>query len=108
ACAYIDAHHTDNLRQADVAAAVGVSPWYFSRLFRQYVLISFPEYLCRVRVHTARHLLTSSSLTITECAYQAGFQSTTVFNKAFLALTGTSPREYRRGYVGQSPENSEA
>ena len=106
ACAYIDAHHTDNLRQSEVAAAVGMSTWYFSRLFRQYIQSSFPEYLCRVRVHTARHLLTASDLTITECAYQAGFQSSTVFNKAFLALTGTSPREYRRGHVNAYAENS--
>ena len=30
------------------------------------------------------------------CAYEAGFQSTTTFNKLFHELTGTSPREYRK------------
>ncbi len=96
ACAYIDAHYTDDLRQAEVAGAVGLSPWYFSRLFRQYVQSSFPEYLARVRVQAARRLLTDSSLTITECAYSAGFQSITVFNRAFVEMNGVSPREYRR------------
>ena len=97
ACAYIEAHYTENLHQADVAHATGLSPWYFSRMFRQYVSSSFPEYLARV--HAARRLLANNSLTITECAYQAGFQSTTAFNKAFAEWTGCTPREYRRTFL---------
>ena len=98
ACAYIDAHCTEDLRQRDVADAVNLSPCYFSRLFRRYVQASFPEYLARVRVHEAERLLLKSDLPITECAYQAGFQSITVFNKCFLEITGNTPREYRRRY----------
>lgn len=98
ACAYIDAHYIEDLRQSDVAAAVNLSPCYFSRLFRRYVQQSFPEYLARVRVHEAVRLLFGTDRPITECAYQAGFQSITVFNKAFLEITGSTPREYRRLY----------
>ena len=108
ACAYIDAHYTDDLRQTEVADAVGLSTWYFSRLFRQYVQASFPAYLSRVRVHAARRLLIDSSWTITECAYLAGFQSITVFNKVFLERTGASPREYRRLYQNTLKNSGEA
>lgn len=99
ACAYIDAHYTDDLKQTEAASAVGLSTWYFSRLFKQYIQSSFPEYLSRVRVQAASRLLIDSELTITECAYQAGFQSITVFNKTFADLTGTTPREYRKVYL---------
>jgi len=107
ACVYIDAHYTDDLRQTEVAKAVGLSPWYFSRLFQQYVQSSFPAYLAQVRVHAAMRLLTDSDLTITECAYLAGFQSITVFNKVFSEMTGSAPREYRRMYMN-APGHLEA
>ena len=100
ACACIDAHYTEDLRQSDVAAAVNLSPCYFSRLFKRYVQQSFPEYLARVRVHEAVRLLFGTDMPITECAYQAGFQSITVFNKTFLEVTGMTPREYRKHYQG--------
>ncbi len=98
ACACIDANYTDDIRQSDVAATVNLSPCYFSRLFKRYVQQSFPEYLARVRVHEAVRLLFGTDLPITECAYQAGFQSITVFNKSFLEITGMTPREYRKQY----------
>ena len=98
ACTYIDAHFTEDLRQNQVADAVGVSSYYFSRIFKSYLQMSFPEYLARVRVHEAVRLLCNSNISITECAYQAGFQSITVFNKAFLENTGSTPREYRHLY----------
>jgi transcriptional regulator GlxA family with amidase domain len=37
-------------------------------------------------------------MTITECAFASGFQSTTAFNKAFHDITGYAPRDYRKLY----------
>ncbi len=100
ACDYINNNYTEDLRQTRVAAAVGLSSCYFSRLFRQYMQISFPDYLSRVRVNAATRLLLRTDLTVTECAYQAGFQSITVFNRVFPQFTGHTPREYRRLFLG--------
>ena len=95
-CNYIAEHSSEKLTETDVASAVGLSPYYFSKLFSKYMQTSFPAYLAGIRVRTAIRLLADENLPITECAFQSGFQSTTTFNKAFRDITGYSPREYRK------------
>lgn len=96
ACAYISEHSTENITQTEVASETGLSPYYFSKLFKEYTQMSFPAYLSGIRVQNAIALLTDNRLSITDCAFMSGFQSTTTFNKCFLEITGCSPREYRR------------
>ncbi len=98
ACTYIVENAAENLTQAQVASHVGLSTFYFSKLFKQYMHMSFPAYLSNLRVKSAASLLLDETLSITECAFRAGFQSTTAFNKAFHDITGYSPREYRKLY----------
>ena len=96
---YISEHSADNISQTDVAASIGISPYYFSKLFNEYTEMSFPEYLSSVRVQNAISLLTNENLSITECAFMSGFQSTTTFNKVFHQVTGCTPREYRKMHL---------
>ena len=98
ACTYIVENSAENISQTDVAGHIGLSTFYFSKLFKQYMHISFPAYLSRVRVKKAASLLQDKDLSITECAFMSGFQSTTTFNKAFHDITGYSPRDYRKLY----------
>ena len=58
--------------------------------------MSFPDYISGIRVQNAINLLVNDKLSITECAFLAGFQSTTRFNKVFRDITGMTPREYRK------------
>ena len=88
--------HTDNISQAEVAANIGLNPYYFSKLFNEYTQMSFPAYLAGIRVQSAINLLTDERLSITDCAFMSGFQSTTTFNKVFHEVTGCTPREYRK------------
>ncbi len=96
ACSYISDHASEDISQADVAAVVGLSPFYFSKIFKEYTHMTFPAYLANIRVQNAINLLTDKNLSITDCAFQAGFQSTTTFNKLFRETTGFTPREYRK------------
>lgn len=98
ACNYIVENSSEDVTQADVAKHVGLSTFYFSKLFKQYMHMSFPAYLSNVRVKRAASLLLEEDMSITECAFLSGFQSTTTFNKAFLSITGYSPRDYRKLY----------
>ncbi len=96
ACSYIAEHSTEDISQSEVAEKTGLSQYYFSKLFNEYTKMSFPSYLASIRVQNAINLLENERLSITECAYESGFQSTTTFNKIFHEQTGCSPREYRR------------
>lgn len=47
---------SDNITQADVAGHVSISTFYFSKLFKQYMHMSFPAYLANIRVKSAASL----------------------------------------------------
>ena len=98
ACTFIVENSHEDINQTDVASYVGLSVFYFSKLFKQYMHMSFPSYLANIRVKKAASLLLNDDLNITECALLSGFQSTSAFNKAFHDITGYSPREYRKLY----------
>ncbi len=102
ACSYISEHSTENLTQTEVAAYVGLSPYYFSRLFKEYMQTTFPAYLSGIRVRSAIKLLSDESLSITDTAFMSGFQSTTAFNKIFRELTGCSPRDFRKLHLNSN------
>ena len=60
---------------------------------------NFPAFINSYRIKAARAELSApdkAQKTILEIAYDCGFASLGPFNKAFRALTGTSPRDYRR------------
>ena len=96
ALSYISEHSCEDISESQVAAKTGLSPYYFSKLFNEYTEMSFPVYISGIRVQNAINLLVNEKLSITECAFLAGFQSTTRFNKVFREITGMTPREYRK------------
>ena len=96
ACRYIASHSSEDISESGVAHIMGLSPGYFSKLFKKYTQKTFPMYLSEIRVQNAIHLLTGENLSVTECAFRAGFQSITTFNKVFHDTTGYSPRDYRK------------
>ncbi|MFA6813035.1 MAG: AraC family transcriptional regulator [Bacteroidaceae bacterium] len=98
ACIYITNNMDQNITQPEVAKYVGLSQFYFSRLFKDCMQVSFREYLSLQRTSLAIQLLSNNTLSIAEVAYQAGFQSISSFNKVFKEKVGTSAKEYRLLY----------
>ena len=96
ACSYITANCDKRITQAEVAENVGISTFYFSRLFRQYTGKSFNDYLNEHRIQKALMLLSNRRISIQDVAVNSGFQSISNFNKVFKKHVGCSPNEYRR------------
>jgi AraC-like DNA-binding protein len=93
--AYILANQADPMDLGKVAQAMHVSTFYFCKLFNRATGLTFTEYLSRVRVEKAKHLLLNPHLRISEIAYDVGFQSLTHFNRVFRQVVGESPSGYR-------------
>lgn len=93
--AYIAGHHGDSIGLADLARVLHVSTFYFCKMFKKATGLTFTDYLGRVRVEKAKHLLLNPHLRVGEVAYAAGFQSLTHFNRLFRVLTGESPTRFR-------------
>ncbi|HJD23696.1 MAG TPA: AraC family transcriptional regulator [Firmicutes bacterium] len=94
--AYIDEHLDADLRLADLAAIVHVSPAYFSTLFKRFNGVSPVEYIVHKRVQRAIELIRTTPQNLTEIAMACGFNNGTNFYKAFRRVTGRTPASYRR------------
>ena len=99
ACNYIAKCCTQPLSLDEVADYTGFNIYYFSRLFKQVTGYSFTEYLAKQRIAYAQRLLSDSTLSITEIAFQAGFKSIPTFNRVFKRLEGYSPSEFKEMYA---------
>ncbi|MDX9958301.1 MAG: helix-turn-helix domain-containing protein [Clostridia bacterium] len=80
----------------EAAAAAGLSPAYFSSVFKEELGESFSEYLNRLRVELAAELLVSSDMNLAEVAGSCGFDDQSWFTKVFKLHTGMSPGRYRK------------
>jgi AraC family transcriptional regulator len=95
---YIDAHLDWNLELEDLAQQVGMSQFYFSRLFKQSLGITPHQYVIQQRVERAKQLLRKGELSLVEVSLECGFANQGHLNRHFKRLTGTTPKEIARMY----------
>ncbi|MGW2723950.1 helix-turn-helix domain-containing protein [Streptomyces sp. NPDC001492] len=99
--AYIEVHLAGPLSVPDVAHAVGVSHTHLTRVFRAETGHTVVSYIRHRRLQRARHLLLSSTLSVTAIAAAVGIADLQAFNKACRRELGASPRAIRRS--GSTP-----
>jgi AraC family transcriptional regulator len=92
---YIHTHLELEIKLEDLAKVVGISPYYFCRLFKQSVGVAPYRYVIQQRVERAKQLLKNAELVIADVALQCGFASQSHFTKHFRQFTGITPRVYR-------------
>jgi AraC family transcriptional regulator of adaptative response/methylated-DNA-[protein]-cysteine methyltransferase len=81
---------------AELAAAIGLSPGYFHRLFKAITGLTPKGYAAAHRARKVREGLTSGR-TITEAIYDAGFNSSGRFYASAKDMLGMTPSRYRGG-----------
>ncbi|WP_077609966.1 helix-turn-helix domain-containing protein [Clostridium sp. Marseille-P2415] len=97
ACSFINQHYMENLTLEEVAQIGGFSKYHFTRIFKQYMNMTFYEYLNSKRVKKAEELLyNAKELSITDVAMGSGFSSMSAFNRTFKMLKNCSPSDYRK------------
>jgi AraC family transcriptional regulator len=99
---FLHAHFRESVSTADLAAAVGVHPSHLMRSFRQHFRCTIGEYLRRLRVEYACHLLAEPGRSLVEVAIEAGFADQSHFNHLFKRQTGTTPGAYAAASRGSS------
>jgi two-component system response regulator YesN len=99
--AYIDLNYgNQDISLHTVASHVGISPNHLSTVFSQETGENFIEYLTRVRIERAKHLLANTAMKSAGIAHETGFSDPHYFSFIFKKNTGLSPREYRSGRRG--------
>ena len=82
-----------------LAAAVGMSPYHFHRVFKAITGVTPKAYAMAQRTQRVRHELTQTA-TVTEAIYGAGFQSNGRFYATSTQVLGMTPSQFRAGGHG--------
>ena len=96
ACSFISSHLMEEIRVPQVAAHAGINKSYLQALFSKYMNSTITDYINKKRLEQAAFLLINSSLTITDIAFQCGYNSRQHFAKTFQRFYEISPKAYRQ------------
>lgn len=90
----------DPLTLQSLGRDFGLSRRSLNRLFASEMGLGFLTYLRTVRVIRALDLFRRRGVTVTETAYDVGYNSLCAFSNTFRELVGMRPRDYLRAMVG--------
>lgn len=93
---YIDQFYMQNITLEELAKMAGMSPRYFCRYFHMLIHRTPIDYLNYYRIERACDLLAASALSVTETAYQCGFNDSSYFVKIFKKYKGITPKQYQK------------
>ena len=92
---YIENHFKEDLTLASVSAALGYTEKYMSHCLPSLPGINFRYLLNSLRVDHAKILLGTTEFKIIDIALESGFSNERTMQRAFQAIIGMTPAEYR-------------
>ena len=98
---FLRRNKTEPVTLEDTAAVAKMSPKSFCRFFKANTGKTLVEYLHELRIGEACRLLLETDRSISEIAFECGFNNLSNFNRRFRLIKDMTPREYR----SQNPIN---
>jgi len=96
---YILENYHKDISLDDVSREADISPYYFSKLFKEEAGENFIEYLTKIRIDKAKQLLNNKELSIKEICVAVGYGDPNYFSRIFKKYSGRTPTEYREGIL---------
>lgn len=93
---YISRNLDQPLDLDHLASIACFSPYHFHRIFRGMVGESVMSHIRRLRLERSAWRLKLSTTSVTDLAFEAGFESLESYSRAFKSLTGKSPSAFRK------------
>ena len=94
---HIQDHLSESLTLDELAGVAAFSPFHFHRVFRGMVGESVKEHVRRLRLERAAQKLKLGAEPVTQIAFDSGYEALESFTRAFRAMFGVSPSEFRKG-----------
>ena len=102
---WLEEHYADKFRFEDVAREHGMSIRNFMRRFQGATGDKPLHYLQRLRIETAKSLLSSTRKSIKTISYEVGYDDASFFARLFRQHTELSPNQYRRQFQQKDQQN---
>ncbi|GET25667.1 AraC family transcriptional regulator [Prolixibacter sp. NT017] len=81
-----------------LAAHLNISPGYLSDMLRSLTGQSAQQHIHNKLIEKAKEKLSTTTLTVSQIAYELGFEHSQSFSKLFKAKTNLSPSEFRQSF----------
>ena len=91
---YLRVHYPENISLEQLANIAELSPFHFTRVFRQMVGLPPHTYLTQIRIEQAKTLLTQG-YPIVQTALDTGFTDQSHLTKRFKSIVGVTPGQYQ-------------
>jgi len=101
---YLESNLSAKIRTQDLASVAGLSPFYFSRAFKDSFGDSPHRYLLRRRIEHSQGLMLTTKASLAEIALECGLVDQAHFGKLFRRMVGESPGVWRRARANQDFE----
>lgn len=96
---YIKTNYSKALSLDEVSYYVNISPYYFSKIFKEGTGENFIEYLTNIRIEKAKELLNTTDYSMKEICVIVGYSDPNYFSRSFKKNVGVTPTEYKEGKV---------
>ena len=102
---YLAENYPNDISLSAAAEKAGLSPAYFSTVFKEKTGHSFVDYVSEYRINEAKRLLLETEDTLNEIAVQVGYYNANSLTKVFKKYTGVTPGQFRKS--GRSNQKKE-
>jgi len=102
---YINSNYRKKLSVSELAGIFHLNPHYMGSLFIREAGRSISEYILELRLILSVQLLMSSSLSVSEIAFECGFNTPAYFIVKFRERYGAPPKKYMSLYSRQAPKS---
>jgi two-component system response regulator YesN len=94
---YINENYMRDISLDDVSRTVNISPYYFSKIFKEETGEGFVEYLTNLRIEKAKELLSTTEYSMREICKMCGYSDPNYFSRSFKKNAGVTPSDYKAG-----------
>jgi len=95
--AFIRNNYSKDISLDEVSRQANISPYYFSKIFKEETGENFIEYLTNIRIDKAKELLINTEYSMKEICTMCGYADPNYFSRSFKKNVGLSPTEYKEG-----------
>lgn len=97
---FVQEHYDQKIMLAEAAGLINMSPVSFNRFMKKRTGKTFVDYVNDVRIGFAAIKLIENDASISEVAFNCGFNNIANFNRVFKKLKNTTPSQYKKEFSG--------
>lgn len=99
---FIEKNYMKELTLEQVANEMNLSPFYFSKLFKQETNETFIDYVTKKRIEKAKTLILNMKMSLKEVCFTVGYHDPAYFTRVFKKIVRYTPSEYRKQFISSN------